>query len=182
MRWRRPSRRTTILLAGAVALFACGACSTPGTYTAKRLDDLTDVLHVDLFGAGVGALVRVGPVLAGWESIGDITDGHGPAGSGRTSIGLGGVRESRNSGTAFGLLYPFSDFESRRTTTRYSAPEEDPPGFVGHYRPNGFGAVGAEVELLVGIGVYFDFVELADFLTGFVGWDIIDDDDQLYVP
>ena len=68
-----------------LALTCQGCRVLEGTYMGNRLDDLTDVAHVEVTGMSLGALANVGPLLLGYERH------HGIFWSpGRTKLGLGG--------------------------------------------------------------------------------------------
>ncbi|MCK4283893.1 MAG: hypothetical protein KAX44_06220, partial [Candidatus Brocadiae bacterium] len=54
-----------------LVLCALSGCSSPGyRYAANRLDDLTDVLHVQFTVLDVGVLMNVGPFELGTERFG----------------------------------------------------------------------------------------------------------------
>lgn len=161
-----------------LALSALSGCSTPaGRYVSNRLDDLTDVAHVDATVLRIGLLCNVGPLILGRVVCGDA---YVPTVSLRA--GLGGVQFVRTTGEAGGFIVPTSHYDVSRWSLY--AWGDRPASEAGEARPGSsyygkgpaWGSVGLEVALIVGLGARVDVVECADFLLGLFAVDLVGDD------
>jgi len=155
------------ILCGLLLLLA--GCSSAGDYAVKRLLDLSDIIDFKV-GAGVGAGARA-----------SITDWFQPA------LALGAI----DSGALYGrqvasspphvvqLLVVGADFHFPEGPSnlfilgaRFREDEPDLP-LVDRFR------VGGEIWAIVDFGVYVNFGEIVDFVTGFFGVDVACDDDLM---
>jgi hypothetical protein len=151
------------------------------TYVANRLNDLSDVAHVDLT-VSMGLLANVGPAVLGAEWTPD-----------RLQLGLGGPQwiefgtgPSDEGQTAYGYVVRCErlDVAARWYGLPMESLKTEPQGYGKSSPP--WGSIGVEVGVPVplpgvmlfplGVGVHADVVELADFVTGFGGVDILGDD------
>ena len=155
-----------------VLLYALG-CSNMSTYTANRLSDLTDVAHVDMTHSSVGLVVNVGPMLLGAEGLLPDSD-HG---SHQYRLGLGGPLVLVLDGASVGLVWPFQceEVNARRYGGLAKGYDEMGDDCYWKHVP-AWGSIGISGGFLVGVGAHVDLVELADFILGFFGYDIVDDD------
>lgn len=148
-----------------VACCGCNLLVPEGGYLRNRLDDLTEAAHVDLASSfAFGALANVGPALLGFHQLAGLEYGE------RLQLGLGGVVPLRtaNDSVAAGLGVPLA----------WARPETDRGEPLSGYRSRhpGYGSLGVDLGLLVGFGARVDLVELADFLAGIFGADLLGDD------
>ena len=152
-------KRVNQLLCLTLLVAHTSGCATTG-YWADRRQDLTDVAHVDVTMFSVGVAANAGPAIVGLHrTAGSCGDG------GRVKIGLGGVQAVSTCGQYAGVVFPISRIkEKTRSNGGYGT--EAPP----------WGSVGLDIGLILGLGVRFDVVELADLVLGLGGIDIIDDD------
>jgi hypothetical protein len=170
-RMRRVFRRIGVGIAVATALSWLGCC-THNAYVAHRLSDLTDVAHVDVNACAFGFLVNVGPLILGSEELMSIPDG--PAYQFR--LGLGGLQKVRLGYKGSGCIWPLGRYEVER---RYYG--EVDSGWVHEgdqywrHQP-AWGSIGISGGFFFGVGAQVDVVEFADFVLGFFGYDITEDD------
>jgi hypothetical protein len=161
-----------LLLLSALALVMAG-CSwdreAANKYTFARFHDLNDVAHVDLTVNSCGVLANVGPVMVGYKGpISRMPHGKRAILVGR--LGLLVIDGTAEQGEAYGLLVPLS----RLRVLRSFASGGGGKGYGA--RSPGWGSVGLDVGLFIGLGAHADVVELADFVSGFFGADICEDD------
>jgi len=131
-------------------------------YWHDRLADLSDILHIDATAVAAGAVLNAGPAVVGTMGV-TAPDGDGM----RVGIGLGGPRkEIRTSGMCGGAVWPISKLRERnRSLAGYG---RDAPGW---------GSIGGDIGIAWAVGLRFDVVEFVDFLVGFTGQDVVEDDD-----
>jgi len=166
------SPRALMVAAAAVVMVACFGCRGTSDYVANRLSDLTDVACIDVDLNSYGLLVNAGPLMLGARSMMDIPDG--PAY--RYRLGLGGLQRLRLGYRASGLIWPIEHF----TVFRRQYGDLD-SGWLrrgGYYWRDlpAWGSFGGSIGIFLGVGVHVDVVELADFVMGFLGEDIVHDD------
>lgn len=157
----------------ALAALAVSGCSAPlQRYGASRMNDLTDVAHVDVTPRTYGLLVAAGPALFGYERVWKRAET-----ACRVSVGLGGPQMTELHGSAYGLGYPLRryDFYGRAWGLPGCAGRHT---YAGSYRITSppWGAVAFHAGWPSTIGVQADVVELADFILGLFTVDIVGDD------
>ncbi|MEK7270447.1 MAG: hypothetical protein AAB215_05825 [Planctomycetota bacterium] len=153
------------------SLLLTAGCASEG-YFGDRMQDLTDVAHVDVTGLSVGVAANVGPVGLGAFDMLRLSDSL-PGGA-RVKIGLGGVYLARSFGTPglyVGLLFPIIHNlgDTKRDVSDHAG------DWYGRTYP-AWGSVGADVGVGLGLGARVDPIELADFLLGFGLIDLANDD------
>jgi hypothetical protein len=157
----------------AFVVLVVGGCTEPlHRYSVSRLNDLTDVAHVDVTPRTGGLLVAVGPAMLGYEGI-----WRGPDVACRLSLGLGGPQMTELHGSAYGIGYPFRryDFYSRAWGLPGCGGKRT---YAGSYRTTSppWGAVALHAGWPATVGFQADVVELADFFLGLFTLDIVGDD------
>lgn len=140
-------------------------CASTGGYVSNRLRDITDVAHVDGTAMSMGAVVNIGPAVLGSHALTGMAIGMGSNQGVRYKVGFGGIQKKLERGVASGVIVPLSRIQSSQLQEGYASKEPT------------WGSIGFDLGCLFGIGVHVDFVELFDCLTGFVGIDLLDDDE-----
>jgi hypothetical protein len=171
-RLRENSHMKRAMLVSALALMLAG-CSwsreRANKYTFARIHDMIDVAHVDLTVNSAGLLANVGPVMVGYKApMTRIPHGQRAILIGR--LGLSVIDGMAEQGAAYGVVVPLSRLRVRRTFASGG-------GGKGYgARSPGWGSIGVDLGLFIGVGAHADVVELADFVSGFFGADICKDD------
>jgi hypothetical protein len=167
------SPHALVVAAGMVLVLVCSGCTSG--YAANRLSDLTDVACIDVDLNSYGLLVNAGPFILGARSMMDIPDGPlQPAY--RYRLGLGGLQSLRLGYRAIGIILPIEQFQVDRR--RYGDLDSGwlrDGGYYWEYLP-AWGSFGGSIGIFLGVGAHVDVVELADFVSGFFGADIVHDD------
>lgn len=135
-------------------------------YWQSRAKDLIDVAHLRLEGPIYGARADISAI-----SVGLSDTGHPYTQTQRFKLGLGGCLHTDTE--PMPLFLVGSPLKEDHARSRWGYRNEIPP-----FGALGF-SVGIDFILGLGVGAEVDFVELVDFLLGFAGVDIIDDDIQL---
>jgi len=154
-----------ILLAVALATAGCAVPDSVGGYFSNRRHDLIDVVHIDVGAVNLGAVAYAGPFILG----ADYQTGLKSRDQSTTlQIGLGGPRMQGKKGLAFGIIWPFSRWNS--TEPRVGKRPKRSPSLL---------SVGASLGAFIGLGAEADALELVDFVAGFVCLDLMEDDENL---
>ncbi|MEM7231784.1 MAG: hypothetical protein AAF517_06400 [Planctomycetota bacterium] len=148
----------------------CNFLVPSDSYLGNRFRDLTEAANIQTHSGSVGGLVNVGPVIVGYHQVVWLAYGE------KNLFGLGGMtrRKIANEPAAAGLLVPFS---YQQEVLEDGSFEGKPLDDYASQQPT-WGSVGVDLGALgvVGFGARLDFVELADFLTGLFGYDLLGDD------
>lgn len=163
--------RRTVLLCW--MLLAVPGCTTAAkNYFSSRWRDTVDVVHVNLLWNSCGLLANAGPLVVGYEApLFRNLPSYGQHAIGMARVGVVFADYVLEKGAAYGLLVPLS----RLDVGRWDAPGAAWGKGYGGKAP-GWGSLGFDVGLLVGLGVHVDVVELVDLVSGFFGADISKDD------
>ncbi len=159
------------LLSLLLVLCALSGCSSaPYRYVANRLDDLTDVAHVQFSVLDLGFLINAGPFELGTERFGVPFPLLPDAFSLR--LGAGGPQIATLDGLGAGIGIPLSSYD-QSVYSIYNLSER--PASYGTKGP-AWGSVGFGCGLGVGVAFRGDVVEFVDFLLGFFTIDLCGDD------
>jgi hypothetical protein len=162
--------RSALLVLAVVML---GGCSAPAArYGVSRLNDLTDVAHLDVTPRSYGLLLAAGPAKFGYERVWKRADA-----ACRVSLGLGGFQMTELHGSAWGLGWPMRsyDFYGRAWGLPGCTGQRT---YAGTYRKTSppWGALAFHVGWPSTVGFQADVVELADFVLGLFTVDLVGDD------